>query len=151
PKEGEPSPPPPAGLTPKTAERYRELAEGQIIPHLGDILLQKLRPAKVAEWHATLLKAGSRRGKPLSARTVGHAHRLLTLALKRAVGTETIARKRRHRHQAAEGEEEGNRHPDVGPGGRHARQVRGTSALSHRCPRRGIGNAARGDRRPPTS
>jgi integrase len=44
PMEGEPIPPPPAGITPKTAERYRELAEGQIIPHLGDLLLQKLKP-----------------------------------------------------------------------------------------------------------
>ena len=92
PKEGEPSPAPPAGITPKTAERYRELAEGQIIPHLGDILLQKLRPANVKDWHDAILKSGSRKGKPLSARTVGHAHRLLTLALKRAVGTEVIAR-----------------------------------------------------------
>jgi hypothetical protein len=41
PKEGEP--PPPAGLTAKTCERYRELAEGQIIPHK---LLQKLRPIR---------------------------------------------------------------------------------------------------------
>jgi hypothetical protein len=35
----------PPGLTPKTAERYRELSEGQIIPHLGAVRLQKLRPA----------------------------------------------------------------------------------------------------------
>ena len=47
PAAGEPVAPP-AGLTGKTTERYRELAEGQIIPHLGAITLQKLRPAKVA-------------------------------------------------------------------------------------------------------
>ena len=83
---------PPAGLTLKTAERYRELAEGQIIPHLGAITLQKLRPAKVAEWHTELLKSGSRKGRPLSARTVGHAHRLLHRALKRAVKMEVLSR-----------------------------------------------------------
>jgi integrase len=84
--------PSPAGLTPKTAERYRELAEGQIIPHLGAITLQKLRPAKVAEWHAEILKSGSRKGQPLAARTVGHAHRVLHRALERAVETEVLSR-----------------------------------------------------------
>ena len=86
------APPPPAELTPKTAERYRELAEGQIIPHLGGIALQKLRPAQVAAWHADILKSGSRKGRPLAARTVGHAHRLLHRALERAVQTEVVSR-----------------------------------------------------------
>ena len=39
-----PVPPPPADITSKTAERYGELAEGQIIPHLGAIGLQRLCP-----------------------------------------------------------------------------------------------------------
>ena len=91
-QQGEQALPPPAGLTPKTAERYRELAEGQIIPHLGSIVLQNLRPAKVAEWHAVILKSGSRRGRPLAARTVGHAHRVLHRALERAVETEVLSR-----------------------------------------------------------
>src|SRR5690348_7149344 len=56
--------------SPKTLERYRELAERQIIPHLGDIRLQKLQPDHVSQWHATLISGG------LSARTVGHAHRV---------------------------------------------------------------------------
>jgi integrase len=30
-------------LAPKTLERYRELAERQIVPHLGEVKLQKLR------------------------------------------------------------------------------------------------------------
>src|SRR5262245_5596942 len=38
------------GLAGKTRERYRQLAEQQIIPHLGTLLLQKLRPAHVADW-----------------------------------------------------------------------------------------------------
>jgi integrase len=92
PKEGEAPPAPPAGLTPKTAERYRELSEGQIIPHLGDILLQKLKPARLVDWHDDLLKSGSRRGKPLAPITVGHAHRVLHRALERAMGSEIISR-----------------------------------------------------------
>ncbi len=46
-------------LSPKTAERYRQLIE-QIVPHLGALPLQKLKRVHVANWHATLLKAGSR-------------------------------------------------------------------------------------------
>jgi integrase len=96
PAPGQPQPPPPHGLTPKTVDRYRQLAEQQIYPHLGGILLQKLRPAQVQEWHSTLLKAGNRKGRakggPLAARTVGHAHRVLHRALERAVENETLAR-----------------------------------------------------------
>jgi integrase len=92
PDSGGATPPPPAGLTAKTAERYCELAEGQIIPLLGAIHLQKLRPANVAKWHGELLKSGNKRGGPLAARTVGHAHRVLHRALARAVETEVLSR-----------------------------------------------------------
>jgi integrase len=64
-------------LSPKTLERYRQLAERQIIPHLGAIKLQRLQSDRVKEWHKTLLKSGSSAGEALSARTVGHAHRVL--------------------------------------------------------------------------
>lgn len=79
-------------LAGKTRERYRQLAEQQIVPHLGGTVLQKLRPAQIADWHATLLKSGGKNGKPLSARTVGHAHRVLHAALGRAARLETISR-----------------------------------------------------------
>ena len=79
-------------LAGKTRERYRQLAEQQVIPHLGATILQKLRPAQVADWHAVLLKSGGKNGKPLSARTVGHAHRVLHAALARAARLETISR-----------------------------------------------------------
>ena len=81
-----------AEVTPKTLERYRQLAEQQIIPRLGNTLLQKLRPVHIEEWHAVLLREGGTTGKPLSPRTVGHAHRVLHRALARAVAAEVIAR-----------------------------------------------------------
>lgn len=81
-----------AHLAPKTIERYRELAERQIIPHLGSIVLQKLRPQHIADWHAVLLRSGGRAGRPLAARTVGHAHRVLHSALARAAKLETLTR-----------------------------------------------------------
>ena len=81
-----------AEVAPKTAERYRELANNQVVPHLGTMLLQKLRPAHVQEWHRTLLTGGSRKGGPLSPRSVGHAHRLLRAVLQAAVRGEVLAR-----------------------------------------------------------
>jgi len=72
-------------LSPKTGERYRELATRQIKPHL-DVKLQKLRPEHIEQWHAALLAGG------LAPRTVGHAHRLLSSALARAVENESVAR-----------------------------------------------------------
>jgi integrase len=73
-------------LSPKTLERYRELAARQIIPHLGDVKLQKLRAEHIEAWHAALLATG------LSPRTVGHAHRLLSSVLRRAVENGSLSR-----------------------------------------------------------
>lgn len=72
--------------SPKTLERYRELAAHQIVPHLGGMQMQKLKPEHVSGWHATLIDTG------LSAQTVVHAHRVLSLCLKRAVENGTLAR-----------------------------------------------------------
>jgi integrase len=69
----------------KSLERYRQLAAHQIIPHLGPIRLQRLRPEHLEQWHAKLTAV-------ISARTVGHAHRLLSSVLARAVKNGTVAR-----------------------------------------------------------
>jgi len=79
-------------LSPKTLERYRQLAERQIIPHLGATLLQKLRPAQIHDWHRILLQSGGVGGRPLSARTVGHARRVLHRGLERAMRLELTSR-----------------------------------------------------------
>ena len=73
-------------VSPKTLERYAELAAKQIAPHLGALKLQKLRPEHVEQWHGTLLKTG------LAPRTVGHAHRVLAGILKYAVENGALAR-----------------------------------------------------------
>jgi integrase len=73
-------------LAPKTLERYQELAQRQVIPHLGSVKLQKLKPADVGAWHAALIATG------LAPRTVGHAHRVLSVALRRAVDDGVLAR-----------------------------------------------------------
>jgi integrase len=78
-------------ITARSADRYRELVEGQIAPHLGAKFLQKLRPLDIEEWHTTLRKDGRADGKGgLAARTIGHAHRVLGKALRDAARNELI-------------------------------------------------------------
>lgn len=79
-------------VSPKTLERYRQLVDVQITLHLGALALQKLRPSHIAWWHANLLKDGRSGGGALSARTVGHAHRVLSKALGDAAKIEIVPR-----------------------------------------------------------
>jgi hypothetical protein len=64
-------------ISARTAQRYRQLVENQIAPHLGALALQKLRPLDIESWHTTLRTSGSATGGALAARTIGHAHRVL--------------------------------------------------------------------------
>ena len=50
---------------PKTGERYGELLRVHIRPHIGSVALQELRPARLAELYAQLLREGRRDGKGL--------------------------------------------------------------------------------------
>jgi integrase len=72
-------------VSPKTAERYRELVRLHIRPHLGDLKLQALRPTRIEAFYQDLRAGRGRDGKggarSLSARTVGHIHRLLVKML----------------------------------------------------------------------
>ncbi len=80
-------------ITPKTAERYRELLDNQIEPHVGAIALQKLKPSDIERWHATLKTRGRKDGQGgLGARTIGHSHRLLSKALKEGMRHELVTR-----------------------------------------------------------
>ena len=80
-------------ISARTAQRYRQLVENQIVPQLGAKPLQRLRPLDIEAWHTTLRTSGRVRGKGnLSARTIGHAHRVLGKALADAVKNELIGR-----------------------------------------------------------
>ena len=69
-------------ISARTAQRYRQLAHGQIIPHIGQRLLQKLTTLDIEAWHATLRTSGRQRGDGgIAPRTVVHAHRVLSHAL----------------------------------------------------------------------
>ena len=63
-------------ISPLTAERYGELIEHQILPHLGTKPIQALKGLDIERWHATLRASGRKDGNGgLGARTIAHAHR----------------------------------------------------------------------------
>jgi integrase len=79
---------------PKPLERYRQIIRLNVLPNLGALPIQKLRPVHLTELYAKLLrhgrsrKTGDVRGEfaaGLSPRTVGHVHRVLHRALGHAV------------------------------------------------------------------
>lgn len=76
-----------AGLSARSAERYKQFIGGQIKAHLGTVKLQALTLTAVKDWHTALL-SGER---PLAGRTVGHVHRLLRRALNDAVAENIVA------------------------------------------------------------
>jgi integrase len=80
------------GLSPVSVERYRDIIARDIVPRLGTIELQKLKPAHVHDWLSGMVKSGSRKGGPLSARTVRHSYRVLRAALQDAVKLDLLAR-----------------------------------------------------------
>lgn len=77
----------------RTAQRYRQLIENQIIPSLGAIKLQKLRRLDIETWHTALRTSGRKRGSGgVSTRTIGHAHRVLSKALSDAAKDDLITK-----------------------------------------------------------
>ncbi len=69
-----------ANVSLKTLERYRQIARLQIKPHIGNVHIQKLRPVHLADLYAKL----GRGDGALSARTIGHVHRILHRVLRHA-------------------------------------------------------------------
>jgi integrase len=80
-------------VAPRTYERYAEIARKNIVPMLGTVPLNKLRPVDISAAYTRALASGRRDGEGgLSSRTVLHIHRVLKQALGQAVQWEMIAR-----------------------------------------------------------
>jgi integrase len=73
-------------ITPRTAQRYRQLLDNQITPHIGTKAVQKLSVLEVEGWHTALRNGG------LAARTIGHANRVLSGALRDAERDGTVTK-----------------------------------------------------------
>ncbi|MFI5041698.1 MAG: N-terminal phage integrase SAM-like domain-containing protein, partial [Acidimicrobiales bacterium] len=75
-------------VKPKTLAGYRHDIDHYIVPRIGHMRLQALRPAVISKLYRELAEHGGRDGGPLSAWTVSHIHRTLRKALEDAVHVE---------------------------------------------------------------
>jgi len=95
-------------VKPKTLAGYRHDIEHYIVPRIGRMRLQALRPAVISKLYRELSEHGGQGGKPLSASTISHVHRTLRKALADAVHVEQLLttnpaeRTKRPRNQNAE-------------------------------------------------
>jgi integrase len=82
-----------ANVSPRSHERYEEIAKKNLTPLLGAIHLRKLKPIQISAAYTKALANGRRDGKGgLSPRTVYHMHRLLKQALAQAVRWQLLIR-----------------------------------------------------------
>jgi integrase len=80
-------------VSPRTAERYAELARKNIAPLIGGVALTKLTPMAISTAYSTAMVSGRRDGGGgLSPRTVHHCHRVLKQALAQAVRWQMLLR-----------------------------------------------------------
>lgn len=75
-----------------TAEGYKTYLRAYLKTRLGQIRLQELTPALIEAAYTTLQRSGGKGGRPLSRRTLHHAHRTLSEALAYGVRANLIAR-----------------------------------------------------------
>ena len=80
-------------VSPRTHERYEQIATKNIAPLLGAKMLLKLQPIEISEAYTKALESGRCDGKGgLSSRTVHHMHRVLFSALDQAERWKLIVR-----------------------------------------------------------
>ena len=80
-------------VSPRSHERYAEIARKNIVPLIGSVLMTKLQPVQISTAYSIALASGRRDGKGgLSPRSVHHMHRILKQALSQAVRWQMLAR-----------------------------------------------------------
>ncbi len=77
-------------VKPKTMHGYRETAERYVIPRIGGMRLQAVRPATLSRLYRDLLEGGGADGRALSPATVEKVHRMLSKAFRDAVRVEQL-------------------------------------------------------------
>lgn len=96
---------------PKTLSGYRWVTERYVIPRMGSLRMQAVRPVHVSGLYRELLDGGGRNGRPLSRSTIEAVHRVLRKAFNDAMNSEQIIdsnpvlRAKRPRKAAAEVDE----------------------------------------------
>lgn len=77
-------------VRPKTLEDYRSLIERYVVPRMGQMRLQSVKPSTVSTFYATLRREGGQDGRALSPRTVNYVHSVLRKAFNDAVHLEQV-------------------------------------------------------------
>ena len=77
-------------IKPKTLQDYRHLVNRHVRPHLGELRLQAITPARITKLYRDLLTNGGRQGTGLSPRTVAYVHAVLRKAFRDAVVVEQL-------------------------------------------------------------
>lgn len=75
-------------LAPKTLYRYKEMLDSRIIPAMGHMKIEKIKPLHLAEFYKNLQESGIRKDKKkggLSPQTIKHHHRLIHAIFETAV------------------------------------------------------------------
>lgn len=80
-------------LSPTTVDSYRINVEKHIIPYIGRVLLQELKPMHLQKLYRTLMESGRTDGRGgLSARSVRYVHRNIHEALEHALRMQIVSR-----------------------------------------------------------
>src|SRR5512133_1918234 len=77
-------------VKPKTFAGYRFLVDRYVLPRVGRMKLQSVRPMHISSLYRELLDGGGRNGRPLSRRTIDAVHRVLRKAFNDAVVSDQV-------------------------------------------------------------
>jgi integrase len=77
-------------IKPKTLQDYRHLITRHVKPHIGGVVLQAMRPARLTRLYRDLATTGGRNGTGLSPRTVEYVHAILHKAFRDAVVVDQV-------------------------------------------------------------
>lgn len=77
-------------IKPTTLNRYRELIKDYLVPRLGSIKLQELKPLHIEQFYNSMAEQVGVAGKKLAPRTARQAGAILKTALKQAVEVENL-------------------------------------------------------------
>ena len=78
-------------VSPLSFQHYEQMIRFYVVPHIGALPIQKLRPLHIQSLYAGLGRDGGAGGRRLSPRTVSNVHKLLKRALGHAQKWSTIA------------------------------------------------------------
>jgi integrase len=78
-------------VSPQTFQQYEMIVRRYLVPRIGNMPIQKLRPQHLQSLYAGLGRDGGVNGAPLSARTIAHVHKVLRRALGLAQTWSTIS------------------------------------------------------------